>query len=141
MRAIDFDNMSDEEFAKMFEEFDNKMDKFLEQDDFFNRFVAYFIAEEYKQELLPNDSFEVNGKKYFITHGHLMDRYMDVFGDNIVFSGHTHRYNIYGNNINPGSVGLPKVNPEHTCIILEDNIVKLIDLDNFNVIDSRIIED
>lgn len=87
------------------------------------------------------DSFEVNGKKYFITHGHLMDRYMDVFGDNIVFSGHTHRYNIYGNNINPGSVGLPKVNPEHTCIILEDNIVKLIDLDNFNVIDSRIIED
>ena len=59
MRAIDFDNMSDEEFAKMFEEFDNKMDKFLEQDDFFNRFVAYFIAEEYKQELLPNDSFEV----------------------------------------------------------------------------------
>ena len=38
MKAIDFDNMSDEEFAKMFEEFDNKMDKFLEQDDFFNRF-------------------------------------------------------------------------------------------------------
>jgi len=59
MKAIDFDNMSDEEFAKMFEVFDNKMDKFLEQDDFFNRFVAYFIAEEYKQELLPNDSFEV----------------------------------------------------------------------------------
>ena len=59
MKAIDFDNMSDEEFAKMFEEFDNKMDKFLEQDDFFNRFVAYFIAEEYKEELLPNDSFEV----------------------------------------------------------------------------------
>ncbi len=59
MKAIDFDNMSDEEFAEMFEEFDNKMDKFLEQDDFFNRFVAYFIAEEYKQELLPNDSFEV----------------------------------------------------------------------------------
>ena len=59
MKAIDFDNMSDEEFAKMFEEFDNKMDKFLEQDDFFNRFVAYFIAEEYNEELLPNDSFEV----------------------------------------------------------------------------------
>ena len=59
MKAIDFTNMSDEEFAKMFKEFDNKMDKFLEQDDFFNRFVAYFIAEEYKQELLPTDSFEV----------------------------------------------------------------------------------
>ena len=25
MKAIDFDNMSDEEFAKMFEEFDNKI--------------------------------------------------------------------------------------------------------------------
>ena len=83
------------------------------------------------------DFFEVNGKKYFITHGHLMDKYMDVFGDNIVFSGHTHRYIIDGNNINPGSVGIPKFNPEHTCIILEDNIVKLIDLDNFNVMDSR----
>ena len=58
MKAIDFDNMSDEEFAKMFEEFDNKMDKFLEQDDFFNRFVAYFIAEEYKEKLLPKISLD-----------------------------------------------------------------------------------
>ena len=59
MKAIDYDNMSDDEFAKMFEEFDNKMDIFLEKDDFFNRFVAYFIAEEYREKLLPRTSLDV----------------------------------------------------------------------------------
>ena len=82
---------------------------------------------------------DIDNKKYYFTHGHLMDKYSDIFKDNIVFSGHTHIYNLEGNNINPGSVGLPKVNPEHTCIIFENNNIKLIDLDNFNVIDSRVI--
>lgn len=86
------------------------------------------------------DYLDINNKRYYFTHGHLMDKYSDLFGDNIVFSGHTHIYNISGNNINPGSVGLPKVNPEHTCIIMDNNTINLIDLDNFNTIDSRIIE-
>lgn len=86
------------------------------------------------------DYLDINNKRFYFTHGHLMDKYMDMFGDNIVFSGHTHVYNIYGNNINPGSVGLPKVNPEHTCIIVDNNTIKLIDLDNFNIVDSREIE-
>ena len=86
------------------------------------------------------DYLDINNKRCYFTHGHLMDKYSDLFGDNIVFSGHTHIYNINGNNINPGSVGLPKVNPEHTCIIMDNNIINLIDLDNFNTIDSRIIE-
>ena len=86
------------------------------------------------------DYLDIDGRKYYFTHGHLMDKYRDLFGDDIVFSGHTHIYNIYGNNINPGSVGLPKVNPEHTCIIFDKNIIKLIDLDNFNIIDNREIE-
>ena len=86
------------------------------------------------------DSIDINNKRYYITHGHLMDKYNDLFKDNIVFSGHTHVYNLEGNNINPGSVGLPKVNPEHSCIIFDDNVLNLIDLDNYNIIARREIE-
>ena len=86
------------------------------------------------------DYLDIDNRRYYFTHGHLMDKYSDLFGNDIVFSGHTHVYNLEGNNINPGSVGLPKVNPEHTCIIFEDNTINLIDLDNFKTIDSRKIE-
>ena len=96
--------------------------------------VSYFdLSKDY-------DYLDIGKKRYYFTHGHLMDKYSDLFGNNIVFSGHTHVYNLDGNNINPGSVGLPKVNPEHTCIIFDNNLVKLIDLDDFSVIDIRKIE-
>ena len=58
MKTIDYDNMSDEEFYKMFEEFDKKIDIFLEKEDFYNRYIAYFIAEEYKEKLLPKISLD-----------------------------------------------------------------------------------
>ena len=59
MNKYDFENMDDDEFSKLFESFDKKMDEFLEKDDFYNRYIAYYIAEEYKQDLLANDSLEV----------------------------------------------------------------------------------
>ena len=59
MKAIDYDNMSDDEFAKMSEEFDKKIDIFLEKEDFYNKYIAYFIAEEYKEKLLPNTSLDI----------------------------------------------------------------------------------
>ena len=59
MGKINFEDMTDEEFSKLFESFDKKMDKYLEKEDFFNRYIAYFIAEEYNQKLLSDDSFEV----------------------------------------------------------------------------------
>ena len=83
------------------------------------------------------DYLDIDGRRYFFTHGHLIDKYKDLFRDNIVFYGHTHVYTIDSNYINPGSVGLPKVNPEHTCIIFENNTIKLIDLDSFSIIGSR----
>ena len=43
--------VKDEEFHKMFEEFDKKIDIFLEKEDFYNKYIAYFIAEEYKEKL------------------------------------------------------------------------------------------
>ena len=62
MKKEDFYNMNDDEFNKVFESFNNKMKQFLEEDDFFNRYIAYFIAEEYKQELLPDNSLEIIAK-------------------------------------------------------------------------------
>ena len=51
MNNIDYEELNDEEFHKIFEEFDKKMDAFLEKEDFYNRYIAYFIAEEYKEKL------------------------------------------------------------------------------------------
>ena len=50
MNNIDYEELNDEEFHKIFEEFDKKMDAFLEKEDFYNRYIAYFIAEEYKEK-------------------------------------------------------------------------------------------
>ena len=80
---------------------------------------------------------ELDGITYFLTHGHLINKYAYLFKDNYIISGHTHIYNLNGNNINPGSVGIPKVNKEHTCIIYENKVFKLIDLDNFKVLQTR----
>ena len=54
-----------------------------------------------------------------------------------VLSGHTHVYKIHGNNLNPGSVGRPRENPEHTCLLYKNKTMYLIDLDNLNCIDKR----
>ena len=58
MNNIDYEELNDEEFHKIFEEFDKKMDEFLEKEDFYNRYIAYFIAEEYKEKLLPKISLD-----------------------------------------------------------------------------------
>ena len=59
MNSIDYEKLNDEEFHKMFEEFDKKIDIFLEKEDFYNKYIAYFIAEEYKEKLLPNTSLDI----------------------------------------------------------------------------------
>ena len=86
------------------------------------------------------DYLDINNKRYYFTHGHLMDKYSDIFANKITFYGHTHVYDLDGNTINPGSVGFPKKNPEHTCIIFENNNINLINLENFDIINTRIIE-
>lgn len=59
MNNIDYEKLNDEEFHKMFEEFDKKIDIFLEKEDFYNKYIAYFIAEEYKEKLLPKTSLDI----------------------------------------------------------------------------------
>jgi predicted phosphodiesterase len=49
-------------------------------------------------------------------------------------------YQLEGLNINPGSVGLPRKNKEHTCLYYENKTFYLIDLDTFNVIGTKIIQ-
>lgn len=88
------------------------------------------LSADYKE-------LEIDGTKFFLTHGHLMNKYAYLFSDNYCLSGHTHIYNLDGKNINPGSVGIPKVNPEHTCILYQDNIFYLINLDDFSILQKK----
>lgn len=59
----------------------------------------------------------IDNIKFFLTHGHLTNWYLELIKNNYVISGHTHIYNLEGQYINPGSVGLPRKNKEYTCII------------------------
>lgn len=88
------------------------------------------IMADYKQ-------IDLDGIKFFISHGHLNDKYEDLFNDSYLLSGHTHIYNLEGKRLNPGSVGIPKVNKEHTCLLYEKGMFKLINLEDFSVIDEK----
>lgn len=79
-------------------------------------------------------SIEVDGINIYLTHGHLIDKYENLFKDEYLISGHTHVYNLEGKHLNPGSVGIPKVNKEHTCILYKDKTFYLINLDNLSII-------
>ena len=83
---------------------------------------------------------ELDGIKYIITHGHLLPYIYDQIKDKYYISGHTHVYTLDDKNINPGSVGLPKINKEHTCIYYENKTFMLIDLDTSNIIKTKNID-
>lgn len=80
---------------------------------------------------------DLDGYKFILTHGHLNPWLHDVIKNNYVLQGHTLIYNLDGNIINPGSVGLPKENKEHTCLLYEKKVFKLIDLDTRKIIKER----
>lgn len=90
------------------------------------------IMDDYKK-------IEIDGTLFYLTHGHLINKYEKLFNGNYLLSGHTHVYNLEGKNLNPGSVGIPKVNQEHTCLLYEDKTFKLINLDNFDTIKETTI--
>jgi predicted phosphodiesterase len=83
---------------------------------------------------------ELDGIRYIITHGHLLPYLYDQIKNTYHITGHTHMYQLEGLNINPGSVGLPRKNKEHTCLYYENKTFYLIDLDTFNVIGTKIIQ-
>lgn len=92
-----------------------------------NMVLDFDVTKNYKE-------IKIDGIKYYLTHGHLLNKYSYLFENNFVISGHTHIYNLEGKHLNPGSVGIPKVNPEHSCILYENKIFKLINLENLEVI-------
>ncbi len=87
----------------------------------------FHIMSDYKR-------IDIDGTTIYLTHGHLVNQYEHLFQNNYLIYGHTHIYNLDGKHLNPGSVGIPKVNKEHTCILYEEKKFKLINLDNFNII-------
>lgn len=79
-------------------------------------------------------TINIDGKTFYLTHGHLINKYDHLFQDNYLLSGHTHIYNLEGKHLNPGSVGIPKVNKEHTCILYSNKSFKLINLEDLSII-------
>ena len=95
-----------------------------EVDDMVTKFD---IMSDYK-------SIEVDGINIYLTHGHLINKYEHLFQGEYLISGHTHVYNLEGKHLNPGSIGIPKVNPEHTCILYKNKTFYLINLENLSII-------
>mgnify|MGYP003315272496 CR=1 FL=1 len=86
-------------------------------------------------------SIDIDGTTIYLTHGHLINKYEQLFQNNYLISGHTHVYNLEGKHLNPGSVGIPKVNQEHTCIIYDNKNFKLINLEDFTTIKELMINE
>jgi len=111
-------------------------------DSTFNPSPVSTILNKYAPKIYAvrgnNDPLDTTGKYQFNNN----QDYCYIKMDNLKFfltHGHTHIYNIYGMVINPGSVGRPRLNHFHTCIIYENKNLKLINLDNFNIIDSNFL--
>ena len=92
-----------------------------------NMVTNFDIMSDYK-------SIDIDGTTFYLTHGHLINKYDHLFQNNYLISGHTHIYNLEGKHLNPGSVGIPKLNPEHTCILYKDKTFYLINLENLSII-------
>lgn len=73
---------------------------------------------------------EVNGKRFYFTHGHKYNMEKIPYEDfDIMIYGHIHQGFIQekGGYIfaNPGSISLPKCNTEHSYLILQENEIVL----------------
>jgi len=87
--------------------------------------LEFPISDDYKV-------IEVDGINWYLSHGHINDRFT-VGQNDILLNGHTHTYELSRNYINPGSVGIPRSNSEHTCIVYENKKFTLYDLDNSKI--------
>ena len=77
----------------------------------------------------------VDGVNWYLTHGHLNYKLPKLDSNDILFTGHTHCYELSRNYINPGSLSLPRMHSEHTYIIYHNKNFRLYDLDG-NVINE-----
>ncbi len=86
------------------------------------------------------DSYQkinIDGQNFYLSHGHLNDKYDYLFKDNFLLSGHTHIPHLQGIHLNPGSVGRPRHNTKHTCLLYCTPDFLLIDLDSMQIIEQK----
>ena len=95
-----------------------------------NDLLLFDNTEYYKEIIIDNIPF-------IYTHGHMLDRLSFIDDNTYLLYGHTHRYNLQGNSINPGSVGMPRGGNHHTCIIYDNKKFNLFDLDDNKIIETR----
>ncbi len=81
----------------------------------------------------------IDGIDYIITHGHLLSKYDYLLENSYAFIGHTHVYNLEGKHFNPGSVGFPRHGTEHTCLLYKNRKLYLINLDNYSILQEKIV--
>jgi putative phosphoesterase len=84
-------------------------------------------------------NMNIDGIDFLIMHGHLLSKYEYLLNDHYAFLGHTHEYNLEGKHFNPGSVGFPRHGLEHTCILYKNRKLYLINLDNYGIIEEKIV--
>ena len=98
-----------------------------------DQMISQFKLEE-------NIELEINGKKFFFTHGHKynIDILPDAIFDVMVY-GHFHTGYIKEKNgklfVNSGSISLPKSDTKNSYLIIENNKIILKDIEE-NVIDK-----
>ena len=80
--------------------------------------LEFSILEDYR-------ILEVDGLKWYLTHGHINDRLPKIGDEDIMLNGHTHRYELSRKYINPGSIAIPRGYPEHTYIIYDSGVFTL----------------
>ena len=88
--------------------------------------------------------FDYNNRRIHLTHGHVYnyDRPFPFMNENdILFYGHFHIPFIMEKDnvlfINPGSISLPKQNSKHSFICLEEDSIKIKDLETNNTLIER----
>ena len=94
------------------------------------------VSEISNFPLLKETSLTVSHHHFHFMHGHHLDK-NNLLANTYYFVGHTHVYSLDGQILNPGSISLPKENPEHTCFIYQDNTISLISLTDFHIIKER----
>lgn len=93
-------------------------------------------VDEMISEFKFNDHIlmEINGKKYYFTHGHKYNIEKIPYDDfDIMIYGHIHQGFIEEKEdlifANPGSISLPKCNTHHSYIVLDEDGICLKDVD------------
>ena len=85
------------------------------------------------------DKIFLDSNEYFIIHGHNIHKYDYLINNKPYLYGHTHIYNLDGLGINPGSISYPRMGKEHTCILYENNKFYLINIENKQILETKVL--